>query len=371
MLTSMEKFQKMINLEPYADRREIPVFPHMLTTYAAFAGMSQAECFGNDNLDNYQKAILKTFEIIGKPDVAMPCNPEEAVFSMQLPARIPGRELDENALYQFIEKPYFEDPEEYKKIYEVGWDRWFFQYVMSIQNPPITDPQQMQMRYAQTGQTFGKVIQFVMQNGMVPAFHTGTYPIYDALSLIRSMIDFTCDIKEDPGPIMDIIQKYQPETDAATIQRMKQNNMNILTIFAMRSSSVFASPDMFDEYVWPTLKEMILRFYNAGILVIIHADADWLPMLHHFTELPKACCHIELDGTTDIFKAYDILQGSQSIRGDVPSTMFAGKNPQDIQEYCEKLITMGMKGGFMLGSGCEIPMNAKPENVKAMIDMVR
>jgi uroporphyrinogen-III decarboxylase len=32
---------------------------------------------------------------------------------------------------------------------------------------------------------------------------------------------------------------------------------------------------------------------------------------------------------------------------------------------------MGMQGGFMLGSGCEVPLNARPENVKAMIDSLR
>ena len=42
-----------------------------------------------------------------------------------------------------------------------------------------------------------------------------------------------------------------------------------------------------------------------------------------------------------------------------------------VSEYCDKLIQMGMKGGFILGSGCEVPMNAKPENVAAMIASVR
>ena len=51
--------------------------------------------------------------------------------------------------------------------------------------------------------------------------------------------------------------------------------------------------------------------------------------------------------------------------------MFAYQTPDDIRAYCEKLIEMGMDGGFMLGSGCEVPLNAKPENIKAMIDAVR
>ena len=66
-----------------------------------------------------------------------------------------------------------------------------------------------------------------------------------------------------------------------------------------------------------------------------------------------------------------MLQGRQSIRGDVPATMLAYGTADEVSNYCEKLINMGMKGGFMLGSGCEIPLNAKVENVKAMMDSLR
>ncbi len=106
-------------------------------------------------------------------------------------------------------------------------------------------------------------------------------------------------------------------------------------------------------------------------MTVLHADADWTPMLPYFTQLPKGSMHIELDGATNIETAYEILQGHITIRGDVPATMLCYGTEDEVREYCEKLINMGMKGGFMLGSGCEVPMNAKPENIKAMIDSVR
>lgn len=82
--------------------------------------------------------------------------------------------------------------------------------------------------------------------------------------------------------------------------------------------------------------------------------------------------HFEFDGVTDLFKASEILDGHHSMRGDVPATMFAYGTPDEISEYCEKLITgIGMKGGFMLGSGCEVPMNCKEENLMAFMKSVR
>ncbi len=45
--------------------------------------------------------------------------------------------------------------------------------------------------------------------------------------------------------------------------------------------------------------------------------------------------------------------------------------PQEVEAYCEKLIKeIGANGGFILSSGCDIPIDAKPENVKAMLQSV-
>ena len=215
--------------------------------------------------------------------------------------------------------------------------------------------------------TFG----FLYSQGIVPDFDTAMAPIFDQLSMARTMMDFTCDLIEDPGPIVDIMRRFQPGADMATIGQAKANHGTRVGSFAMRSSSTFISPDMFEEIVWPVMKESILRFHEAGLIYVLHADANWLPMMKYFADLPKGCVHIELDGDTDIEQTYDILRGHQSIRGDVPATMLAYGTPDEVSAYCEKLINMGMRGGFMLGSGCEVPLNAKPECVKAMVDSLR
>ena len=368
-MTSMEKYMKMISLEPYNDRSEMPVFPMMMATFGAVGDVLQKDIVSSK--DKWLESIDNTIAKIGKPDVCMATCPDDTIFAMGLPARIPGRELGDNSLYQFVETIYFDDPSEYERIKEMGWQAWFAQYLMDIQKPKLTSPAQLGERYALMGKRVGEVIGYIYSRGMVPCFESATMPIYDMLSMIRSMAEFTCDMYEDPGPIMDIIHTGQPIDDENSIRMMKANNGKRFGIFAMRSSSTFASPSLFEEYIWPEMKASILRFHEAGIISVVHADGNWLPMLEYFTQLPKGCCHIELDGSTDIFKAYDILQGSQSIRGDVPSTLFAYGTPDEVSEYCEKLINMGMKGGFMLSSGCEVPLNAKVECVKAMMDSVR
>ncbi|MCF0141787.1 MAG: hypothetical protein HUJ75_00250 [Parasporobacterium sp.] len=368
-MNSFEKYGKMLSLTPYADRRDIPVFPMCLASYGSLGGVTQAETMKSPQ--HWLQAVENTWAKIGTPDVSMAMNPLDTTFIMGLPVRLPGRELPEDALYQFVETPYFDDASEYDKILQMGYTPWYMQYLCSIQNPPFTSPDQLGQRFGMLGANMGVTIPFLIQHGVVPCFETACAPIFDQLSMIRSMQEFTFDLYDEGDKIKAIIEKFQAADVENTIGQAKATGVQKIGIFAMRSSSTFVSPALFEEFAWPALKGMIEAFHAAGFVSVLHADANWLPMMKYFTELPKGSVHIELDGDTDIFETYEILKGWQSIRGDVPATMFAYGTPDQVSEYCEKLIQMGMQGGFMLSSGCEVPMNAKVECVKAMMDSVR
>jgi uroporphyrinogen-III decarboxylase len=79
-----------------------------------------------------------------------------------------------------------------------------------------------------------------------------------------------------------------------------------------------------------------------------------------------------LDSFTDIFKAKEVLGDWMAIQGDVPAMLTSDGTKDEVLNYCRRLIeNVGAGGGFILGSGCSLPVNAKPENVQALTEAVQ
>ena len=370
-MTSQQKFDHAMSMKPYAKREDIPVFPHTCTFAAVAAGVTQADIFkGNDAwMDAYKKCC----EVTGYPDVVFPLGPKTVTYIEQMKVRIPGKDLGENELFQFIEESIMQESD-YDLIIEKGFGAWQTPFVASIQNPPFKGPFlkfKVLKGFIGCGMEVKKNKKFWDSKNIPIMFHSGTAPAFDTFSMSRGMGEFCCDLYDCPEKVKAACEAATPEIIKTGITGVKSAGGNRIAIFAMRSSATFISPAMFEEFAWPYLKQMILGFYEAGITSVVHCDGNWLPMLPYFKELPKGSCIIELDGATDMAAAYEILKGYQVIRGDVPPTLMAFGTPEEVTAYCNKLIDMGMEGGFILGTGCEVPLNCKVENLKAMIDSVR
>ena len=136
-------------------------------------------------------------------------------------------------------------------------------------------------------------------------------------------------------------------------------------------SGSYVSPAIFESYVLPFMVALARNLRERGIIPIFHLDSDWTVDLPYLRELPRGCV-LELDGSTDIFKAKEILGDKLCIMGDVPPALLSLGTPDEVDAYCKRLIhEVGEGGGFILGAGCTVPPDAKPENVKAMIESVR
>lgn len=137
-----------------------------------------------------------------------------------------------------------------------------------------------------------------------------------------------------------------------------------------RGAEGFMSKQQFEKFYWPGLKRAMLKTIELGYTVMPFCEGRYVGRLEYFLEMPKGkvACHFDL---TDMKRAKEVLKDHVCIMGNVPSILFQAGSPQETEEYCKQLIKdCGKGGGFILRSGSSID-EAKPANLKAMVDSVK
>lgn len=351
----------------------IPVAPLIISFAARCAGMAQAEIFSS--LRKWQKALEVTFARVGTPDAVFPLWPRDAAKSQMLKVLLPGEDLDPDAQFQYKESEVM-SRNDYELILRKGYRAWFMQHLPKIRSDISASPVgriSMVLGFIRQGIRIKKNVSFWRGKYGIPAlFYSACYPAFDLFSLARSLMPFCQDLFGCPDIIEQACKTATPGIVEMAKIPLRLTRGKRVCIYPMRSSASFISPKMFERFVLPNLKQMVEIFVKNGIVSILHCDGNWTPMLPYLLEMPRASCVVELDGMTDIYKAKEILGDWLCLKGDVPAALLAQGEPDQITEYCQHLIkSVGSDGGFILGSGCEVPLDAKPENVAALIRSAR
>ena len=377
-LTSEQRLQAAINLQ-VPDR--VPSCPFIYNFAASFAGIDFHELWADPR--KYRAAMDLCFEELGPWDIYYPVNPRYPVvytFIMPMKARWPGIDLDPGSICQLVEGELMKE-DDYEKV--IGWGRdhrhlaYFAFFVEMIAR--AWDLPSGRRAYAHVVPRLAMHLagwrrEFSSWNrrGVTTLYGFLPEAAFDSFSLARGLPAFVRDCMRHPEVVAEAADAL---TDSyCFVTRLITTLMGVprAEIFLHRSSNDFISPQMFAELSFPSLKDLVDRLVSAGISPVLHLDGNWDRNLEALRQLPAGRCIAQFDGSTDIFLAKRAIGDRVCIMGDVPATMLCLGSPQEVEEYCHRLIEeVGLGGGFIMGAGCEIPPNAKPENVRAMLASVR
>jgi uroporphyrinogen-III decarboxylase len=183
----------------------------------------------------------------------------------------------------------------------------------------------------------------------------------------RSLVNFIRDLFIMPDKIEAVMDAIVPHLTPRICQGARELGYPAVWVGGWRSASNMLSPKLWERFVWPYFQRLVNEVVDSGLIAILHMDADWTRDLGRFRELPRGRCVLATDGATDLLKAKEILGDHMCLMGDVPATMLSLGSPGEVYEYSSKLIRQLGPEGFILQSGCDIPLNAKLENVRAMV----
>lgn len=330
----------------------------------------------------YLEVMQKVWEDIGPWDIYYNVNPiSRLLYSYVMMMRVlwPGKELGEDEMAKVDEITYME-PADYEAV--IQGSKFLSDMAFRLKMLP---------RFCQEAQGKGPARLAAMlakgflrqlhfwrkefawwrrQGAAVQIGYQAEMP-FDVFSQGRAVIPFSMDLfkhQENIGKAALALSKNFADSSIA-VARLA--GVPYIQCYCHRTSNSFISPRQFKDLALPSLEIVVNRIIDAGMTPILHCDGDWMKNLPAMRRLPAKKIILQLDGLTDIFRAKQEIGDHMCLFGDVPAAKLVTGTEAEIDEYCHRLIEeVGKGGGFILAGGCEIPPNAKPENLRAMVRAV-
>jgi uroporphyrinogen-III decarboxylase len=273
----------------------------------------------------------------------------------------PGRELPEDSLWQVQEAEVMK-PEDYDVILDKGWREFLEGYY-----PRVIDMEELKESRAWVRNNVEHVSQRCREHGYVPISFGGTSIPFEYLCGGRSMARFYIDLYRNKDKVKEVMDVMMPHMIRDGIHTAEVSGISAVWVGGWRSASSLIAPKIWDEMVFPYFIELTHALADQGIVSVLHFDQDWTRDLERFKELPAKMCLLNADGMTDLRKTKEILGDHMAIMGDVPSNLLASGTPDEVVNYVRELIRDVGPTGLILCPGCDAPINAKPENMEAMV----
>jgi hypothetical protein len=178
------------------------------------------------------------------------------------------------------------------------------------------------------------------------------------------------DMYRHPEKILQATDMILEQTIQRTIASV--NAMGTFTVnFALhKGDDTFMSNKQFEKFYWPSLKKLINALIDEGIIVSLFCEGRYNRRLEYIGDFPKGWVVWQFD-QTDMAQAKRMIGNNCCIVGNVPGSLLSFGDVKDVKEYCRKLIEDCAPGGGYVLTGGTVVTEAKPENLRALMDISR
>jgi len=375
-MTSEERVWAAATLEK-PDR--VPVNILATAAYAPVTGWTVADWNINMTAEQKRASIDKVWDYTGGWDMDLasiasdsgPSLPLLAAINMGVKMKFPGIDLPDNYTAQVVEQEIMKR-EDYDTVAEIGWQRFMdedYQFrIADVTREEINGA----MSIAALG--FFDSLEMWKERGVVflnPALSHPMHPFF-RFAMARSMLKFIEDLYYHPEPVEKALKTATREYIEQMITNCKAWNSKMVFTSEERAEAAMFPLHIFERFWWPYTQEIVDAVWSEGIVTWFHLDQCWDKNIPYFKKLPRGSAILALDGMTDIFAAKEVLRNHLCLAGDVHPSLTSLGEPEDVEAYCKKLIDeVGGDGGFILGTGCEMPTAVKLDNWRAMCQTVK
>lgn len=333
--------------------------------------------------------------------------------SLVLPARVmemidfkllkwPGGELPEDTpSYQFVEGEYMPaeeydaliyDPADYLQRYFLPRAAGVFKpfsklarltpfvaipvgYVAQFADPEIRKAYETIFEASQEAVMWAMAVGEMSQIGL-----SAGYPnIWGGMSqapfdmvgdFLRGTRGIMMDMFQRPDKLQEAMAKLVPVAISDAVASADVSGCPIIFIPLHKGTGGFMSNKQFEEFYWPTFKEVMMGLVNEGLVPLPFAEGNYEPRLEIIADMPRSST-VWFFEHMDMAKAKKIVGANTCIAGNVPVTMMVTGKPEEVKEHCRKLIEVCAPGsGYIMTAGAWMDIG-NPDNLRAMMEAAK
>ncbi len=224
---------------------------------------------------------------------------------------------------------------------------------------------------AKWGETIGACNREILAAGFPSMRSASALAPFDSIAdILRGTSGASKDMYRQPDKLLEAMDKISDMTIKQTIAAANAFGAVAVGMPLHKGDDVFMSDKQFETFYWPTLKKLILAFIDEGLMVRPVAEGRYERRLEVIQDLPRGWTHWTFD-ETDMTRAKRIVGKNASISGIVPYSLMLTGTPQDIKEYCRKLIEVcGEGGGYILNGGA-VATETNPEKLRVFMQAAK
>jgi len=188
---------------------------------------------------------------------------------------------------------------------------------------------------------------------------------------LRGYVGLSMDLFERRDKVLAACEALMPHLTHVALSGADPEKQVPIAIWMHRGCVPFVSFEQFENIYWATLKPIIQEIWARGHQVLFYAEGDWNVHLKSFAELPDASIIYHAD-KGDVFEIHRVIGHKFCISGGIPNFLLGYRSPEDVRDYCKKVIDgVARDGGYIMDASAIIQNDARVENIKAMTEFTR
>jgi uroporphyrinogen decarboxylase len=206
----------------------------------------------------------------------------------------------------------------------------------------------------------------VGESHFISSYVVGPFTLSGHLMGVEKLLELTI---EEPEVSANIVE-YCVSLVKPYIKALVEAGAHNIIILEPTASTSIISPRFFQKYSAPNLKQLILFIHSMNCKATIHICGETIKIIDSMCKTGADA--LSIDAAINIREAKHISNARSAIIGNVDTTLMLTGTKEQVLDASKKCIQDASDSeGFILSTGCDLPLQTPLENVETMVNTVK